>query len=233
MTTYSNAGTRTDLDVMQRIEEIVYVEGRNLSGLQIHTKLVNEPKLRGKKIPGARNIQRIVKRLRGADPSAPWSLANCDGLEGELVLGELGKLIFETKGDVTQLTVNEARWLLKVRQAAPEISSAGAFIVAKVFMFNTSQNISVLDLEQMLAFRPWQSQEACTKYWDSVDSGWVTPLQAPALRDFVADERRIRYLTSQATPTAEQSQMKSQLLEHGPEDRLINRYERKEDGRTD
>lgn len=118
--------------------------------------------LEGAVYPSLRTIERMWKRAQPPDPSGPWSLRDSPGSEGILILEVLVEVMKRTKGQRSTLTREEAAWIARVRTVAPSLPAWGAFRVAHAYVARGEQ--STEDLDQLLAFQPWQSREAFDCY---------------------------------------------------------------------
>ncbi len=171
-------GPRIDLDVQDEIRKLALDEAAPATPAQIFRHLERETKFEGR-VPELRAIQRFVKKLAPPDPSGEWSFVDAEPEDARLVLDVLAEITARTNGQA-RITCATAEWIIKIRKAAPSISPLEAYQFAKEYRAREDRRIDTRDLDLMLAFAPWESDDA-RKVYDSMvysgvtkDWGWLT-----------------------------------------------------------
>jgi len=116
--------------------------------------------------PSLRTVQRYVKKFTAKDTSEPWTWAEADGEEAALVLPVLGAVMERTEGRVTHFTKEQAKWVAKVRGAAPDLDAWYAWGVAMAYRVAAEEGGEAdrASLDALLAFAPWRSLEATERF---------------------------------------------------------------------
>ena len=166
-----------DADVQEAIQELAL---RDHTPSQILRKLERKKRYKGR-LPVLRTIQRIARELTFDDYSGRWSLKDYDGEGGRLILDVLGKLLSNSRGKEGQFTKAEANWVLKIRQAAPDLDLWKAWLLARLYMLRERNNADTDDLDAFLALTPWirapsDFHSPYEKYKRYVNQGWVRPV---------------------------------------------------------
>lgn len=110
--------------------------------------------------PARRTIQKIVHDAVTLDRSGPWVLADTDGDDARLILGSLRAVTLlefapETAvNSILRLTKAEARWIVRVRRAAPTLPPMYAWFMARLYVAREAREQSTRDLDALLAFLP-------------------------------------------------------------------------------
>lgn len=149
----------------------------------------NEDRETGTRLPSLRTIQTIVKEVRQLDLSGRWELPDADADGGAaLVLDVLAAVIEETKGRRQYLTKMEAAWVIRIRRAAPDLPpSFDTYRLARLYMTREHWQMPSPDLDALLAFAPWRSEERRQAYVRALQEEWIPeiPTTAPGLwRDY-------------------------------------------------
>lgn len=129
-----------------------------------------------KDVPDERTIDRRRKEERAARSGEPWIFEESGDDEAELVLPVLAEKIRQTRGHQTTLESGEARWIARIRRAAPDVPLAlAAQLALRAGRGDVSAVLSVL------AFAPWRDDEHARRYTEAVLSGWL-PRPEPSPR---------------------------------------------------
>lgn len=142
----------------ERAEEMLNTPGGRVSAKSIEAELVRE--FGADKVPTERAISGWIKdgRIRRIDPSELWSLAGATGAEAALVLPVLRYAAETTDRPLRRFTRSEAEWIVRIRQAAPDVPLA-VVLERAVAMARTIERDRVDEaLQQYLAFRPWTAE---------------------------------------------------------------------------
>lgn len=123
-------------------------------------------------VPSEKSIRR---RLADRTPSALWGgLAASSGSAASLVLPVLAAAVERTQGRRFWLTEREAHWIVKLRQAAPDLPPWWAFYLAsRKYIVRQDHGELTQDLDLLLAFAPWQSDDAFQRFVRAVPPEWV------------------------------------------------------------
>jgi hypothetical protein len=166
METTSHRGRRIDPDIEAEIRKLV-LEGWTPPQIERHLSSKEDF---ADRVPDIRTIRRRVawywpEDSRG-DTSGPWTWADADGEEAALVLPVLGAVLDHTQGRIAGFTKNQARWVLKVRRAAPDLDPWYVWRVAAAYQLAVQKGTEADrdSLDALLAFAPWRSQEAMDRF---------------------------------------------------------------------
>ena len=121
-------------------------------------------------VPDVRTVQRIMRpaRLR-ATREDKWSLKNNPtGLDSRIVMDTLGEVIVGTEGRVSSFTLDQAAWLVHIREGTQGLSGWGAWVLYKLCVEGDEYEISGLDV--VLALRPWESSERTSSLQNLINS---------------------------------------------------------------
>jgi hypothetical protein len=142
----------------QSLVEGLAIEGRTAA--QIERALADQG-IRPASWPSRRTIQRIVKAARTHDSSGPWSLGDAKDGEAQIVLPVLRAYLNLTAlREVREerdhfITRAEARWIVRVSRAAPELHPFDVYRLARAYLARESRAEPTYDLDALLAFTPW------------------------------------------------------------------------------
>lgn len=181
---------RINPKVQARIERLA-VEG--LTPAQIERRLIDEG-IHIAEQPSRRTLQRIVQAARIKDTSGAWSLADAEGDEAEVILpvlrAYLNLVSLNDRARDLFLTKAEAKWIVKVRRAAPSLHVFDVYFLARAYLVRESRRQETFDLDALLAFEPWDKTprtradgSAYTMqetYEKGVKGGWI-PAAPPFL----------------------------------------------------
>lgn len=150
---------RSPDDVLDEIYERAIVRGQRPTF--IHRALVDRLSAEGRMsdVPGLRTVQDIVKGFEDRDVGNPWSIADAPASEIRPVLGAMAALIRGSLGRVTSLTNAEARWVVKLTTAYPDIPPVIAYSLARLYLMRLEAGSPVTDLDCFLAYEPWSDPE--------------------------------------------------------------------------
>ncbi len=162
--------------ILGRILELIAIPGA--SAAAIHHQLEEEAEsgnadFRGDDVPSVRTVQSIVSEYRLPGPSDPWSLADAQGDEAELVMPILQEVIEHTEGRVCQLTSAEAEWVAAIRRLEREpypkgLSPWDIYLLAREYVLLKERGEPTTGVDAYLAFTPWRSLEATFRYREAL-----------------------------------------------------------------
>ena len=175
--------------ILGRILELIAIPGASAAG--IHHQLEEEAES-GKvgfskgDVPSVRTVQSIVSEYRLPGPSDPWSLADAQGDEAELVMPILQEVIEHTEGRVCQLTSAEAEWIAAIRRIEREpypqgLSPWDIYLLAREYVLLKERGEPTTGVDAFLAFTPWQSLEAAFRYREALAKGRIPPRLIPGV----------------------------------------------------
>ncbi len=130
-----------------------------------------------------RTIQRRIVELV-PPPGPAWTLAAPDWGKAELVLPVLAEVIERSEGRVREISRDLAKWIVRVRRAAPTIPLWDAYELAVAYQRSAQGAKGALPLAALdayLAFRPWEPQGA--ERWRLALAGGSVPLFPPGFFD--------------------------------------------------
>jgi len=121
------------------------------------------------RMPDLRTIQRYVERAgQRSGPDEPWQRTEMAGNDALLVLDVLIVLMQHTRLP-HGITRAQAQWLLWVRQAAPDLTPVDAWLLALLYLARERSSApEYADLDAVLAFAPWRSEQARSAYFLAV-----------------------------------------------------------------
>jgi hypothetical protein len=150
-------GSRIDGDIA---DQIMRLARDNWTPAQIYRELERlqreEGRFKGRALPVLRTVERYVAKILPPEAGARWSMADADPEDAALVLPVLGEAILQSKGHWRRFGVELARWIIKVRRAAPDIPPLWALYVAEAYRANEQLDEALESLDQMLALAPWR-----------------------------------------------------------------------------
>lgn len=161
-----------DADVEQEIRLLAL---QDANAPEIRRTLEQNAKIKDR-LPTERTIYRIVREMRPADPSGPWSPATADPQEAALVLDVLRAAIIETQGRTQGFTNAEAEQVVRLRTMRPDLPAYEAFILARDYLARRANQQPTDDLDSYLVFAPWQGPDAAEAYADAIAQGWAQPI---------------------------------------------------------
>jgi len=172
---------RMDGDVEQEIRRLALM---NWTAAQIFRELGKREDFKGR-LPQERTMRRAVRWYRPDDTSGWWSVADddTDPEDAELVLPVLAAAIEWSKGTVARFSKGEARWIVKVRKAAPDIPPVWAFQVAFSYWWQKCRDEPTENLDQMLAYAPWRGKSHLHRYLQATryfHPDWFAPFGVDA-----------------------------------------------------
>ncbi len=183
--------------ILGRILELIAIPGASAAG--IHHQLEEEAEsgnanFKGDDIPSVRTVQSIVSEYRLPGPSDPWSLADAQGDEAELVMPILQEVIEHTEGRVCQLTSAEAKWIAAIRRLEREPYPKGLgpwdiYLLAREYVLLKERGEPTTGVDAYLAFKPWRSLEAAFRYREALDKGRFPPRLMPVVERSVEPDR--------------------------------------------
>lgn len=106
-------------------------------------------------------------------PADPWSMESGSPDDAVLVLPAIREAIDRSNGFLSGLTTEEARWVVRIRKAAPTIPIASAFMRAQAMARVPArrQGEAIRDLEIFLAYAPWDDGAAA--YTEAFTAGRI------------------------------------------------------------
>ena len=136
-------------------------------------KMVLSGSLSADRVPNIRTIQRHIEDVRPIDPSGRWRLSVTDDDDAAFLLGTRAAVISATEGRVRELSVATAAWLRVIHATAPDLAPIWAFRVARTYQARVEREADTGDLDALVGFGPWRSEQATAEYERAVDAGWV------------------------------------------------------------
>ena len=145
-----------DADVLQATREI-FTSSPDFGPRHIWDEL-NTRAARGEiagTVPTLRSIQRLVSEWTPLEDTDPWRLEHADGADAALILPVLRAVIARTQGRVLSLTIGEAKWIVRLREAAPDIPPWAAYQLARMYLTNKAAGLDTDALDRIIAAAPW------------------------------------------------------------------------------
>lgn len=149
-----------DAEVISAVEML----GANgLSATAIEARL--HRRFAGRPLPAVRTIQQLLSDMEGVDPGTPWSVLGAhDDAEARVVVQVLAYVIALTRGARQALTQAEAAAVARVHACAPELEVHLLWTLAYLYLRRQQRGVSTVELDLLLATRPWRHGEAATQY---------------------------------------------------------------------
>ena len=162
---------RIDGDAERAIQRLVILE---MGPTQIHHELVKlQEHGQLSDVPTLRTVQRIVAdmtRNRGGDP---WDMVEAEPEDVGLLLDTLAAVIDATEGRVKQLTRDDARWVVRLAAARPELTPLDAWKVGRYYQLLRADGQPTDHLDHWLAYAEWRGPEHDRRYFRAFLKGWV------------------------------------------------------------
>lgn len=183
-------GSRTDADVLDAIEDGL---GKGRSPRQIRGELEHRPEFAGR-VPSVRTISRKAKTFRPPSAAERWSFVEAEPQEAAAVLPVFAAMAKRDRAWQCQFVTGEqARVLVAIRAAAPDLDPWVAYKLAQEFQAREHASRSTLGLELGLAFAPWRSDASATELRRVIEAGFVDPDAAWAARLVESESREARF----------------------------------------
>ena len=161
-----------DVNVLAEIQKLSINDGA--SGAAIHRALDSDDRFTGR-VPSLRTVQDVFKQLTATDESGPWSLGEAvEKDEASLVLPVLAELLANATLGVSTLSVNEARWIARVRRASPDVPPLAAYHIARTYLAREARGEAASDVDAVLALRPWDGTGAIAPLTEAHEAGRVS-----------------------------------------------------------
>lgn len=148
---------RIDWRVVQRVQDEA-LKPAPMAAKQLHAKLEVEF---ADAAPSLRTVQQLYREFQPAEPGRWWSFGDDDPEDAALILPVLEALwregnlrILLTEGPIR---AEEARWIVRVRTAAPTMEPLVAFEFARRFAFAEQAGHDSRLLTVALALGVWRS----------------------------------------------------------------------------
>ena len=120
------------------------------------------------KVPHLRTIQRIVARTRPADSSGVWEIEDSSPDDARVVLDFLADAIAGTNGRVSEITREQAAWIIRLRKLGPPMEFDEILRLAALYRDRRTNGNATRDLDAFLAFAPWRDKPAAIRYLRAV-----------------------------------------------------------------
>jgi hypothetical protein len=157
-------GRATDLDIIRAIEELALL-GYNKA--ETHRRILARFPADA---PTDRTVAKYFDRVTPSDLSEPWRLDEMSGGEIRLVLPVLATVLELTEGRTRHLTGAEARWIVRLREAAPDLPLWDAYRVARWYIARAADKSLTQDMDLLLAFAPWRES---SRFENALERGWI------------------------------------------------------------
>ncbi len=118
--------------------------------------------------PSARTVQAMVREIRSRPQSGPWRPWGVEPDDAAVVLGALAELMNESAGRVTEISQEDADWIIRLSRAgAGDLPPAVLHDLAIQYQLRGTASTS--DLDALIAFAPWRSEGAFRRYKIAVE----------------------------------------------------------------
>jgi hypothetical protein len=157
---------------------------RGLSAPQIEKELGGAISLR--------TIQDIVKEWRTRDTSNPWTIRSevARPERARVILDTLRAVVLGSRGRIRGFTGREARYVVVVASAAPELAPYEVWEIARAYALREAHDEPADDLDAFLAFEPWASAKSWGNYQTAAGEGWIR--EAPGMIVMIVIPQSIR-----------------------------------------
>ena len=180
-----------DQDVLEAIANLVH---GGLTASKVLTELNKVSDFEGR-LPQLRTLQRVVSDIRGSmtindgefrwgnldDYDIPWEAS--EYLLDLWVFAKRGRYKSYSKFENPLLSVREVKWWWRVHLADQRLDTEGVMGVSQLFVERElihevlKMPRDMADLEALLAFKPWRSEEFGAIYFEAVDSKRIPALK--------------------------------------------------------
>lgn len=187
---------------------------------RVRTLAQNEPRLRSVKIarlleqeaadlgrddyPSEKSVRNIIKDHHQQPEEEQrtydaWTLSEKTSADARVVLDVLTEITARTKGKTYFITRNEAKWILAVAAVAPDLPAFETYILARAYLLASEKgdHDSLAALTLILAFKPWQGEDAKRRYFDMTKYEGIA---GTALGHHL-ENRVMAFATKMGTPT--------------------------------
>ncbi|MEC9309005.1 MAG: hypothetical protein VX966_05815 [Chloroflexota bacterium] len=164
----NNQGRRTSQSQVRTIHRLAR-EGHSVQEICAELTLIYGPDAIKE-----RSVQNYVRRVR--NNQVPWERLDATGVNAYLVMEVLPSVIETSDGKKLEFTQEESEWIIWIRQIAPTLPPQFVWELATYYM-TEDRNITRKAFQQLdafLAYKPWESLEAMTRY-DNLKEDGVTP----------------------------------------------------------
>ncbi len=198
---------RIDAEALSIIEGLAN-EGRTAPNIEVELEARGIPPARR---PSRRTIERIVKSLTAEDRSPPWGLGDLAASEdAALVLPVVRAYLNITSMRAPArsprdfyITRAEARWIIRVRRAAPDLHVFDVYRMARAYLAREVRRLPTFDLDALLAFEPWNEHPISLpvpdgapeltsshreQYSKGIREGWIPAAPAFLMRELAGVE---------------------------------------------
>ena len=153
------------------IMDFIIKEARNGSVSALSIAHAAEERFGLKDCPSTRTVQEIVAEQRSRTQSGPWRWAE-EPVDTAVVLGVLADLMFMSGGKTTEISQEDADWIIK-------LSRAGVGDLPPSFLHGLAIQYQLRgdtrDLDALIAFTPWRSERAFKRYGMAIEPIGVIP----------------------------------------------------------
>jgi hypothetical protein len=160
---------------------------------------VRSGSLTADRVPNIRAIERWVKAIQPKDPSGRWRLSVADAEDAEFLLAARAAVMSSTEGRVREVSVATAAWLRVIHAVAADLAPIWAYRFARLYQVRVERKADTGDLDALVGFGPWRSEQAAAEYERAVDAGWV--VRSPTTIDMNLPTRVV--LVAGDPPTAD------------------------------
>jgi hypothetical protein len=156
---------RTDTDIVRTIHELA---SRSYRPAEIRRRLVD--RFGEAATPTDRTVENIAREVTPRDSSGDWSPTDSDNPMPQL-REVLATVIERTEGRKRHLTKREAETTGRLLAFAPDVPPWQAYVLARWYLAEREANAPTEDLDEWLAFAPWQDGGA--RYERAFERGWI------------------------------------------------------------
>ena len=166
----SRQGKHTDPDVREAIKDLG-LAGNNAK--RIVDILDARPEFEGR-VPRERAVRGVLAE-GASDRSDDWKLEDSYGTDLRAVLDSLAAVVRVSGGRKTFLTTEEAQWVIRIAEAAPELNPWLRFKLATMYLSRRAAAHTTIDFDVFLAFGPWRGGEHAASYLHGAGRAFPPP----------------------------------------------------------
>ncbi len=145
-------GRSSSIDGDLRAEIIRLADSTNWSGERILESLSRREAFSDRLLPNVRTVQRLMRpRRQQKARGAEWRLADASPEEARVVMEALATAIEESDGSISDISRSEAAWIMKIKEAVPEMPTRVALRFAREYV--SSEATAHLDAALAVARR--------------------------------------------------------------------------------
>jgi len=142
----------------------------------------------------ARTVQDLVAEIRARPRSGPWQPWGVEPDDAAVVLGALAELMRMSLGMTTEISQEDAKWIIRLSRAGAGDLPPG-YLHDLAIEYQLRGEADTSDLDALIAFAPWRSERSFQRYRDARQPIGAIPHHFPfgAFGDYESLLRRLGF----------------------------------------